>query len=293
MKESLENSINSFLKHNKEGSFQTHAHRSKRLRQALQQLSGNYRHLVNIRDFKSRHVLFLVEQWKSEKLSIGTIKNRMSDLRWLAEKIGKADMIHRENEKYGIGRREYVKNDANAAKELEYDKLGSVTNPYTRLSLRLQESFGLRREEAIKFNVRYADKGDHIALKGSWCKGGRPRVVPVRNEKQRCLLDEVREFQKAQGATALIAPDKSYYQQLRTYENQTEKAGIHHNHGLRHQYAQQRYDELTGWSCPKQGGLGHRQLSPEQKTVDHQARLTISQELGHNREQISAVYLGR
>jgi hypothetical protein len=36
-----------------------------------------------------------------------------------------------------------------------------------------------------------------------------------------------------------------------------------------------------------------KQLSPEQKRIDRDARLTISRELGHEREQITAVYLGR
>ena len=44
---------------------------------------------------------------------------------------------------------------------------------------------------------------------------------------------------------------------------------------------------------PAAGGPSAKQLSPEQKAVDREARLTISRELGHEREQITAVYLGR
>jgi hypothetical protein len=36
-----------------------------------------------------------------------------------------------------------------------------------------------------------------------------------------------------------------------------------------------------------------RELSQEQKLLDHEARLQVSGELGHEREQITAVYLGR
>jgi hypothetical protein len=50
---------------------------------------------------------------------------------------------------------------------------------------------------------------------------------------------------------------------------------------------------LTGWKAPAAGGPTSKQLSPEQKTIDRQARLTISRELGHEREQITAVYLGQ
>ena len=54
------------------------------------------------------------------------------------------------------------------------------------MSLELQQAFGLRREEAMKFQPSFADQGDHIRLKGSWTKGGKAwvRVLPdyVRQE---------------------------------------------------------------------------------------------------------------
>jgi hypothetical protein len=34
-------------------------------------------------------------------------------------------------------------------------------------------------------------------------------------------------------------------------------------------------------------------LSPGQKVVDRHARRTISRELGHEREQVTSIYLGR
>jgi len=60
-----------------------------------------------------------------------------------------------------------------------------------------------------------------------------------------------------------------------------------------HQYAQQRYQELTGRVCPAQGGPTWKQLSREQRQIDREARLTISAELGHSRIEIVAVYCGR
>jgi len=50
---------------------------------------------------------------------------------------------------------------------------------------------------------------------------------------------------------------------------------------------------LTGWLSPAAGGPNSKQLTPEQKAMDRKARLTVSRELGHEREQITAVYLGR
>jgi hypothetical protein len=58
------------------------------------------------------------------------------------------------------------------------------------MSLRLQRAFGLRREEALKLQPRWADRGDHLHLKASWTKGGRERTVPIRTKEQRALLEQ-------------------------------------------------------------------------------------------------------
>ena len=77
--------------------------------------------------------------------------------------------------------------------------------------------------------------------------------------------------------------------QMRIYEGNTLRAGLSKMHGLRHAYAQSRYEELTGWKCPAAGGPGKKSLTP-QRELDQSARLTVSQELGHERVQIIAVY---
>ena len=64
-------------------------------------------------------------------------------------------------------------------------------------------------------------------------------------------------------------------------------------HGLRHAYAQDRYKELTGWLCPAAAGPVARELTPEQRERDREIRLTISRELGHEREAVVGIYLGK
>jgi integrase len=158
------------------------------------------------------------------------------------------------------------------------------------MSLRLQQAFGLRREEALKIQPRWADRGDHLQLKASWTKGGKERSVPIRSQEQRALLEQARRLA---GFGSLIPRGRQYIEQLRIYERHTANAGLSKMHGLRHAYAQQRYRELTGWPSPHAGGPATEQLTEAQRQSDQQARLIISRELGHQREQISAVYLGR
>jgi hypothetical protein len=111
----------------------------------------------------------------------------------------------------------------------------------------------------------------------------------VRSEEQRQLLDEVRAFV---GRGALIPANKNYYQQMRTYERNTSKAGLDKNHGLRHAYVHKRYEELTGWKCPAAGGPARRSLNPQDRAKDDEVRQMISRELGHERISIVSVYAG-
>ncbi len=274
---------------NRDGSFQTQHDRESILALVANQLAeGGFKHL-RAQGMRTKHVEHLVQRWHAEGISVGTFKNRMSALRWLAEKIDKQNIVARDNAADGIADRRHVTNESKAT-VLDGDKLANVSDPYTAMSLRLQAAFGLRREESIKFRPEWADRGDHLALKASWTKGGKEREVPITNETQR---DVLRQAKALAGDGSLIPVDMSYVDQLNRFKAQTARAGIDHVHGLRHAYAQARYEELTGWKAPAASGPSSKQLSPEQKAVDREVRLTISRELGHEREQITAVYLGR
>ena len=280
---------------NQEGSFGVKAERKKVLFLIAGQLKeGGYR-WSDPKSVKPKHVSHLIERWKAEGLSVSTIKNRMAHIRWWTEKVGKASMLPKSNNganqaiSLDIEKRCYVPTE-NKAKMLDMEKLDKVSDPLVKLSLQLQAAFGMRREEAIKFSPSFSDRGEKLVMKASWCKGGRSREIPIRTERQRELL---REVHRVAAKGSLIRRDRNYVQQLKSYERQTSLAGLNKNHGLRHMYAQDRYYELTGWKAPVAGGPSSKKLSPEQKDIDRAVRLTISNELGHSREQITAQYLGR
>jgi hypothetical protein len=274
---------------NRDGSYSTQATRRKILDLIANQLHELGYRRMQAKSLKPKHIDALVSLWKERGISVGTFKNRLSALRWWANKVGKSDIIAKDNNAYAIGNRSYV-GEESKARILDEKQLENVSDAYVRLSLRLQSAFGLRREEAIKFSPNYAIKDDHIKLKASWTKGGRARTVPITNKEQRQLLEDVKAL--ARGG-ALIPPHLNYVKQLHRYERQTRNAGLSRLHGLRHEYAQRRYLELTERVCPAAGGLSSKELNPAQRALDHRARITISSELGHAREAISAVYLGR
>ena len=275
---------------NRDGSFGTQAGRERLLALIANQLEQmGFRHM-SVHSLRPKHVEKLVQRWLHEKLSAGTIKNRMCALRWWAQKIGKENVLARNNNAYAIADRIYLTN-VSKAKELETKQLDRVREQRIRLSLRLQAAFGLRFEESIKIIPAWADRSHLLALKASWTKGGRAREVPIRTEEQRQLLEEAKALAKGK---SLVAPGYATYRAYRVHvRDHCARAGIHGFHGYRHGYAQARYLELTGWACPARGGPGSRELTAEQRAIDNDARLQISHELGHNREQITAVYLGR
>jgi len=281
--------LSKLCRDNRDGGFSTQATRSRILDLIASQLRELGYRRMQPRSLKPKHVDALVAQWRNQGISVGTLKNRLSALRWWAKKVNKSSIIAKDNDVYGIGKREYVAKESKA-QDLDDKKLSEISDPFVRLSIRLQAAFGLRREESIKFNPSYAMQGDHIRLKSSWTKGGRARMVPIRNDKQRQLLEEVKDLAKG---GSLIPAQLNYVQQLHRYERQLRNVGMSKLHGLRHAYAQQRYLELTGWKAPVAGGPASDSLTTDQRTLDKKARAVISQELGHNREAISAVYLGQ
>ena len=104
------------------------------------------------------------------------------------------------------------------------------------------------------------------------------------------LIDEAKALAKGK---SLVAPGYTTYRDyLKHFRYECERVGIHAFHGHRHFYAQTRYKELTGRECPARGGPTSKQLTSKQKAIDREAREVISGEMGHGREQITAVYLG-
>ena len=271
----------------REGAFNTRRDRAYVLDQAAHMLHALGFRRLRATGLKRKHVNALVAEWQRRGLATGTMKNRMSALRWWAERVGRPGVVAT-NAAHGIGERRYVTNEDRSA-VLDPDKLGRVSDAHVRMSLELQAAFGLRREEAIKFTPAYADRGDRVRIKASWAKGGRAREIPIWNEGQRAVLDAARRLA---GGRSLIPGGRSYAAHRKVYERQTDAAGLSRMHGLRHGFAQARYEALTGWKAPAAGGPRRRSLGPARRRIDTAARMKIARELGHGRREIASVYLG-
>jgi len=278
--------LRNICKSSRTGSRQTQADRSRMFKSFARELKGLGFKLPSAQSLKPKHVEGLVNNWKGQGLSAGVMKNRMAGLRHWARAVNKTSVIHKNNDAYGIERRST--SDVNKAQRLNLDKVTKLPCKRMQIATRMSAAFGLRIEEALKFSPRLADKGDKIALKPSWTKGGRYREIPVHSERHRALLNEVHELA---GDGSLIPDDKSYIEHRKAFEYQTLKAGMTNLHGLRHNYAQYRYKQLTGKTCPKAGGKPAKEFTAAEKQADKDARLTIAEELGHSRIDVTKAYL--
>ena len=107
----LEYQFNQLCNKFREGSHATQANRRSMLQLFSEQLAKNGYDIKTMspNDLKGRHVNKLLEQWRKDGVSTGTIKNRMTTLRWWAEKVNNSGAV-KDNDTYKIEKRVYVTN---------------------------------------------------------------------------------------------------------------------------------------------------------------------------------------
>jgi integrase len=166
-----------------------------------------------------------------------------------------------------------------------------IFDKYEGMRLRLQRAFGMRLKESIMFKPSHADKGTHVVLTDG-TKGDRSRVVPVDSEEQRSLLEKAKLLANNK-AGYLGSGGRTLKQAMRRFRYVMQKFGITHDelgftpHGLRHEYANDRYEEISGSESP----VRNPNIDVDQ-AIDIATRQTLTEELGHTRINIVTAYSG-
>ena len=217
----------------------------------------------------------MADYYKAQGLKDATIINYVSSLRSFLFETKRTN-ITASNGELGLKRVMEYKDKSLEAKgidineKLAYFKEKDV-NVYVQL--KLAQVAGLRREEAIHAALALAKgysvlKENVLELKGSWCKNGRPRNIALSDEKAK----EIKELQKyATGGNYKM--DRNLKQEKDHLSNSIKAQGFN-IHAVRHSEAQERYVELI-----------------DKGFNEKEAKIAVSQELGHNRDYITKVYL--
>lgn len=266
--------------------------------------------LETVQSFAGRHVQALASDWERRELSPSTIQNNLSILRTFAQWIGKDGMVE-PSVKY-VSAPEIVTRSSVAAEDKSWraagvdvaERLAKVAAMDRRVAvqLQLQAAFGLRARESMQLRPHLADQGTYLAV-NLGTKGGRDRVVPIDSDDKRAALAAAKALigdpaqDKALRLASTIPADSSlvqwknhYYYVLR--ECSISRADGITSHGLRHGYANDRYEGLAGSASPVRGGDTPSPGSQERE-ADRAARLELAEELGHSRESVTTHYLGR
>ena len=217
----------------------------------------------------------MVDYYKEKGLSDGTIINYVSSLRSFLFETKRTN-ITATNGELELKRVMEYNDKSLKAKGIDInEKLAHFKekdiNVYVQL--KIAEIAGLRREEAIHAGLAIAKgysvlKGNVLELKGSWCKNGRPRNIALSDEKAK----KIKELQKyATGGNYKM--DRNLKQEKDHLSNSIKAQGFN-IHAVRHSEAQERYAELI-----------------DKGFNEKEAKIAVSQELGHNRDYITKVYL--
>lgn len=268
----------------------------------------------NLGELGKTHVLKLIDRWLRTGLSSGTIQNKISYLRRFLTFIGKETLIPR-GEKLkewltanGIQPPESRTIVARTSKAWDqhdvdvFDVLKKVEAecPLTAIQLEMQVAFGLRMKESICIIPRVADRGTMLSVvRGT--KGGLPREVRFDADLgvaswQRDVLERAKLMAEQnkkgtlslQGKTLEQSRDRFYYI---VRKHGISRAGLGVTaHGLRHQFAARRYQEISGFGAPVTSHAPATNTAVAE--ADLQARTELSRELGHFRPSITQAYTG-
>jgi integrase len=246
------------------------------------------------------HVAYLAKRWEEEGVVPATMQTRFSQLRWLAAAIGKPGLV-REPSAYGIAEaassRVLVAQEDKSwsAKAVDIDQLIAKASEIDRLvavQMRLIEEFGLRLREALLMRPMISHVSDTLRVEEG-TKGGRSRVVPIRYQSQLDALELAKETARTLPKGRLVPAGKSFAQAVSRFYYVMKKLGITRSqlgvtvHGLRHQYANDLYHEVSGQPSVVRGAS-----EILDRARDREARRQVTNDLGHVRLDVTAAYTG-
>jgi hypothetical protein len=136
--------LKQLCRHNRDGSFGTQAQRERELTLIANELHDMGYRCMNQRSLKPKHIDALVQHWLKTGIATGTIKNRMSAIRWWARKVDKQNVVARSNDHYGIPNRIFVTNESKAKSVIEAD-LAKVRDVHVRMSREVSANAGTLR----------------------------------------------------------------------------------------------------------------------------------------------------
>jgi integrase len=254
----------------------------------------------------------VVGTWQARGLTNATIKEYLSGVRVVARSYGNTNIrstndFRATDGSLLVGPRISVDNHNRSVPDAVYavalGQLQDGTEDERRFAihLRLMRTGGLRHEESRKLNPSRCLLADGRVFISDGTKGGRERMI---SEPSPAFLAAIHDAQRYVSRYGNLMPDSSNERQWeKKAYTMAHAAGISKAscgaslHGLRHAYAQERYERIAGFRCAAAGGTIMEAINlagADWRKLDQDARLLIKAELGHgpDRDDVVARYLG-
>nr|WP_294865294.1 integrase domain-containing protein [uncultured Pseudogulbenkiania sp.] len=259
--------------------------------------------LQSVQNLRPKHIQALFKTWEQQNISASTLQQRHSVLKTFMMWIGRPGAIQPLSNLVSnpeSAKRVYraVKDKSWSSNNVDFGELlAKIEKGDHRVAVQLQllREFGLRVREVAMFKPCASislDEKTLIVKRGT--KGGRLRHIAIQTEAQRAVLAKTKEL-AGLGDNHIGDPYKSLKQNIRHFRHVMEKFGITKSelgvtpHGLRHEYANDRFEEESGgFKTPVRGGVKW-EIPPER---EREIRYKISEELGHSRIYITTAYYG-
>lgn len=273
-------------KHSNQGSLQTRYRYYEGAKRFAVFAATTYK-LQKFANLKDKHLLAYVKSMQSKGLSASTIKTDLSAIRFFYDLTGnQRPLIDNKtlsaSLEGGLERRSFGKVPrAWTSFEIDAAKVRAIALGETALAstISFAATFGLRIHETIRLDrdhLTRALRDDYLTIKG---KGGLLREIPM-TTKGRLLIQDT--LVTASSGKLFVSDGQKAHQVIKHIENWIYTHRSHFTqgdrtltyHGLRHTYAQERYAYHV-----------------ERLHDEYAARLTVSRELGHGRDEVTRIYL--
>ena len=258
--------------------------------------------ISSLSSLREKHIQFLVDYWVSNKQTRGTIENKLTYLATLSTWLKKPNIV-KEPESYpslkALPKRSGIVMEDKSweAKGIDVaDLIGRIAmeNKHIGIQLMLQVTFGLRAQESMlmrPYDTVMRINGETYLMVEDGSKGGRPRRVEIEDESQLSVIELAKSFINKKSKTTI--PVEYTLKQWRSkFSNLMKKYGLTKNqlgvtpHGLRAQYLNNLYKNLTGKESAVRGGE-----KPSQDILDS-ARKIITENAGHSVASKANAYIG-
>ena len=232
--------------------------------------------LQRIENLKPGHIQEYAKSLHEQNISARVGSNYMAYVRDLCQALGKGGIVAKDNAAYGFGgvpRQNPL--DVNIDKIADMRSMldakaatGDRIAMMMAANAEMRDAFGLRQKEAMLSNEVVVKDG-RKCLEVEGANGGRPREIPIRNQKQLNALERVAATAKilANANGRAIPPELSLKAAMRAESKAWNKMGgtrvaKANMHAQRHAYAQVRLAEgATKAEVNRELGHGdHRSL---------------------------------